>query len=153
MLTLTQMLIRFGVALVLGGLVGLEREKVGKEAGARTAMLVSGGACIFTIVAISLPYLVSSSSEDVGRIISENSGYMAIIGNIIVGIGFLGGGIILKGEERVHNLTTAAAMWVTAAIGVLSGVGLVEFAVATSLIVTGLLYGLRKFDLEGRLRK
>jgi len=148
MLTLSQMLVRFGVALVLGGLVGLEREKVGKDAGARTAMLVSGGACIFSIIAISLPYIVATAPENVPAIIAGNSGFLAIIGNIVVGIGFLGAGIIIKGEERVHNLTTAAAIWVTAGIGSLSGLGMIEFATAVAIIITTLLYALRKFSAK-----
>ena len=147
MLTLTQMLLRLGVALALGALVGLERELVRKEAGIRTLMLISGGAAMFTLVGITLPYLVAMP-DAVSDTIVNNSGFLMIIANVVMGAGFIGAGIIIKTQEHVHGLTTATMVWVTAAIGILAGLGATEFAVAASLIITILLYLLRKLNVS-----
>jgi putative Mg2+ transporter-C (MgtC) family protein len=152
MLSFEQMMIRFFVALALGALIGLERELVGKEAGIRTTMLVSGGAAIFSLIAITLPYVVALSPENLPDVIARNSGFLAVIANIVVGIGFLGAGIILKSEGHVHGLTTAAVVWVAAAIGTLAGLGLTKFALVSSIIITGLLYFLRKIGLYEHVR-
>ncbi|RJQ28307.1 MgtC/SapB family protein [Candidatus Parcubacteria bacterium] len=143
MLDLTQMVGRLLLALVLGALMGLERELIGKEAGIRTGMLVSGGAAVFAIVAITLPYLIAVSSEHQMEVIARNSGFLAIIANVVVGIGFLGAGIIIKQDERVKGLTTAAVVWTTAAIGTLAGLGLHKFAVSATVLIAGLLYLLK----------
>ncbi len=142
MIDLTQMLARFGVALVLGALMGLEREMVGKEAGIRTSMTVAGGAAIFAIIGLVLPALTA-----------ETGGVnMNVIANIVIGIGFLGAGIIIKTEERVHGLTTAAVIWATAAVGTLAGIGLLEFAAATAIAFAVLLYLLRKLSVAEKVR-
>lgn len=146
------MLLRFAVALALGALMGLERELIGKEAGIRTSMVVSGGAAIFSIIGVTLPYLVSISQQNLADTIAHNSGFLSIIANIVVGIGFLGAGIILKTSEHVHGLTTAAVVWAAAAVGTLAGVGLLEFSFASTLIISGSLYILRKIGVTERLR-
>src|SRR5262249_41960929 len=92
MLTIQQMFVRLVISLALGALLGLERELVGKEAGIRTEIIVAGGSTLFTITALMLPYVLAaqlgaSSLED---IIAHNSGFLTIIANIVVGIGFLG---------------------------------------------------------------
>jgi putative Mg2+ transporter-C (MgtC) family protein len=125
MLTFEQMFIRFVIALVLGGLLGLERELVGKEAGVRTLMLVTSGAAIF----------------------------LTMIANIVVGIGFLGAGLIVKTNDHPHGVTTAALVWTAAAIGILAGVGLYAFAVAATVIIAILLYILRKLNISEELGK
>ncbi len=147
MLPLEEMLLRIGVAIVLGFIIGLERELVGKEAGARTNILVASGACIFTLIALSLPYLVSQSPAHLEEVIARNSGFLAVIANIIVGIGFLGAGIIIKHNEHVRGLTTAALVWFTASIGILVGLGLYVLAIITSLSIVLILIFLRKIDL------
>ena len=152
MLTFDQMLVRFLVALALGALIGLEREMVGKEAGIRTAMLVAGGASLFTIIALSLPYLIAISPANLSDVIARNSGFLGVIANIVVGIGFLGAGIIIQTVEHVRGLTTAVVMWFTAGLGVLAGLGLVQFAVSATLITTTLLYMLRKVGMYERVR-
>lgn len=146
------MVIRLAVALALGALIGLERELVGKEAGIRTTMLVSAGAAIFSMISIELPYIISVSPANLPDVIARNSGFLGVIANIVVGIGFLGAGIILKTEERVHSLTTAAVVWVAASIGILVGIGLMEFAVVSTIIISGLLYFLRKIRLYEHIR-
>jgi putative Mg2+ transporter-C (MgtC) family protein len=140
MLTLEQMIGHFIVALILGALVGIEREYAGKEAGVRTNMLVAGGAALFTMIGLTLPHLIATSSENLPEVIARNSGFLSMIGNIVIGIGFLGGGIIIKTKEHVIGLTTAATIWTTAAIGVLAGLGLIPFAVVSAVLVAGLLY-------------
>jgi putative Mg2+ transporter-C (MgtC) family protein len=97
MLTFEQMFVRFAIALVLGALLGLERELVGKQAaGIRTTMLVTSGAAIFTMIGLVLPYIVSAQTNNLADVIARNSGYLGMIGNIVVGIGFLGAGLIIK---------------------------------------------------------
>lgn len=150
MLSLNAMIVRLGLAIVLGLIIGFEREMAGKEAGVRTAMLVSAGASLFAIVGLSLPYIVSQDPEVVSAIISHNGGFLTVIGNIVVGIGFLGAGIIIKTQEHVHGLTTAAAVWATAAVGVLAGIGLWAFAIVSAVSIVVLLYLLRRFNLAPR---
>ncbi|HEY9166688.1 MAG TPA: MgtC/SapB family protein [Candidatus Kryptonia bacterium] len=154
MLTTTQMLVRLGVAVFLGLLVGLERESIGKEAGVRTDMLVSAGAALFSIAGLSLPYIISVGN--LSDVIARNSGFLTVIANIVVGIGFLGAGIIVKQGVHVRSVTTAATVWYVAAVGVLCGIGLMELAaIATGgmIVLLLILRGLNiplLFDREDR---
>ena len=152
MIDFSQMLVRLVVAMLLGAIIGFERERVGKEVGIRTAMTVSAGAAIFSIIGISLPYIVSVSPDNLAEIIARNGGFLNIIANIVVGIGFLGAGIIIKNESHVHGLTSAAVVWVTAAVGTLVGLGLLKFAIASSLIMVIVLYVLRKLNIADKVR-
>jgi putative Mg2+ transporter-C (MgtC) family protein len=108
---LVHVLIRLVAATALGAAVGFEREKAGKPAGLRTHMLVTLGTTVFVLASSG-----AGSSPD---------GQSRVIQGIVTGIGFIGAGSILKGtEERdVHGLTTAASVWVAAAIGVAVGIG------------------------------
>jgi putative Mg2+ transporter-C (MgtC) family protein len=103
--------IRLITAALLGGLLGVERESVGKAAGLRTHMLVALGAALFVVA----PSEAGLGDGDLGRIIQ----------GIAAGIGFIGAGTILKltDREEIQGLTTAASVWLTAGIGVASGVG------------------------------
>ncbi len=143
MLTFGQMLVRLVVATILGSVLGVERELVGKEAGVRTEILVAGGAALFTMIGLTLPYLLEGASNGAGG--------QSIIANIVVGIGFLGGGLIIRTDERAHGVTTAALVWATAAIGILAGLGLTEFATASTILMAVLLYALRKAGLSEKL--
>jgi len=148
MLDFPQMIVRLVVALALGALMGLERELIGKEAGVRTGMLVAAGASIFAMAAIALPYVIALSPDHVPDVIARNSGFLAIIANVVVGIGFIGAGIIIKSSEgHVRGLTTAAVVWTTAAIGTLVGIGLMKFAAAATAIIAGILYLLKDFTV------
>lgn len=144
------MLVRLAIALILGGLIGFERQLVGKEAGIRTGMMVSGGAAIFAIIGLSLPYLIATPGT-LNEILARNSGFLAVIANIVVGVGFLGAGVIIKTDGRVHGLTTAAVVWIAAAIGTLAGIGLIDFAIASAVILAGALYIFRKIGLLERI--
>jgi putative Mg2+ transporter-C (MgtC) family protein len=136
---LTQMIVRLVIAMILGAILGIERELVGKEAGVRTGMLVAAGSALFTMTALLLPMLIPSTAH---------GSAMSIIANIVVGIGFLGGGIIIKSGEHVRGLTTAAVVWTTAAIGILVGLGFSEFATVATVLMSGLLYFLRTTKIE-----
>ncbi len=149
MFTFSQMMVNLVVAILLGALMGLERELVGKEAGIRTSMTVAAGAALFTMVGLSLPYLISNSPDVITQVLERNSGFLAAIGNVVVGIGFLGAGIIIKTENRVHGLTTAAVIWATAAIGIVAGLGLLKFALVATVIIAGMLYLTRRIDISG----
>jgi len=110
---------RLGIACLLGGALGIERQVQGREAGLRTHMLLSLGAAVFALTSVTgfESFITSSSSNvqiDPGRIAS----YVA------AGVGFIGGGAILKRDDHISGLTTAASLWVAAAIGVACGLGL-----------------------------
>lgn len=116
------------LATALGALIGLEREWARKEAGTRTFSMISLGSALFIIISrLSFDKYLGVSSLDSSR----------ILGWIIVGIGFLGAGIIIfrTQEGVVRNLTTAAMMWVTAAIGATVGLGLYWLTIFTAFLV------------------
>ncbi|MDP3975159.1 MAG: MgtC/SapB family protein [Candidatus Jorgensenbacteria bacterium] len=148
MLTFEEMLLRLAVAVVLGAIVGFGREMAGKEAGVRTDIIVAAGAALFTIAALVLPHLLASSPEHLNEILARNSGFLSIIANIVVGIGFLGAGIIVKQGVHVRSVTTAATVWFVAALGVLTGLGLLAFASVAAVALTVLLAILGRFDLK-----
>ena len=148
MLTLEQMIIRLVVAIVLGAIIGIERELAGKEAGLRTDVMVAAGSAIFSIASIMLPYIIALSPENLSEVIARNSGFLGLIANVVVGVGFLGAGIIIKHGTHVLGLTTAATVWLVAAVGVLCGIGLINFAVISALGLTILLTLLRRFDVN-----
>ena len=108
---LVRMTIRLFVAMLVGAVVGLQRQHVGQPAGLRTHMLVAMGGALFVLV----PVEVGMSWSDLSRVIQ----------GLTTGIGFLGAGAILKwhGEHEVHGLTTAAGIWLTTALGVAAGLG------------------------------
>ena len=148
MLTFSQMLIRLIIALALGFFIGMERETVGKDAGIRTSMLITAGASIFAMISVVIPYLAGYADPAMrGTSIVQ---FDRILSNIVVGVGFLGAGIIIKTGEHVRGLTTAALIWTAAAIGTLVGIGLISFAVASAVLVSGMLYLTRKLGISER---
>lgn len=146
MMTLEEMILRLLMAMAIGAIVGWEREYIGKEAGIRTSMLVAGGAAIFAIIGLSLPYIQLSGGT--AETLARSTGAMNAIANIVVGIGFLGAGIIFRDKERVHGLTTAAVVWATAALGILTGLGMLEFALFGGIFIPLVLYLLRKVGVK-----
>ncbi|ELM7731381.1 MULTISPECIES: MgtC/SapB family protein [Enterobacteriaceae] len=118
----TRITLRLLVAATLGGLLGYEREQQGKSAGVRTHMMVAIGAALFVLI----PQQAGASSADLSRILQ----------GLIAGVGFLGTGAIIMGNREVETrgLTTAASIWVTAAIGVAAGMGRETTAVLSTLI-------------------
>ena len=121
------------LAALLGGLIGLERDLHGRAAGLRTHLLVSLGAAVFTI----LSELISRNSAGIG-IMSDPS---RIAAQIVTGIGFLGAGVIIKEGVNVRGLTTAACLWVAAAVGMAAGSGNFVIAIcATVMALVGLVF-------------
>jgi len=115
---------RLLLAAGLGAALGLEREYRQKPAGLRTNILIAVGSALFTIMSAS----IAQGGADPGRIAAQ----------IVTGIGFLGGGAIMRNRDTVHGMTTAATIWVNAAIGVAAGTGqyaLATFAAALTLVV------------------
>jgi putative Mg2+ transporter-C (MgtC) family protein len=119
---ITRILVRLLLAALLGGMLGYERERQGKAAGVRTHMLVAMGSALFVLV----PQLGGMDIADVSRVIQ----------GVVAGVGFLGAGAILKSqaEENVQGLTTAASVWMTAAIGIACGLGRESTAVLSALL-------------------
>jgi putative Mg2+ transporter-C (MgtC) family protein len=115
---------RLAVAAVLGGLVGLEREFAGREAGVRTHALLSLGSALFALVSVGgfSSFAVASADTNVAVDVTRVASYVA------AAVGFIGGGVIVKGRGGVRGLTTAATLWVTCAIGLACGVGLLAVA-------------------------
>lgn len=141
--------IRLGLALVLGGLLGLERELRGHAAGLRTHLLVSLGSCLFTLVSIAAGQAVVGPEPEAVR-----ADITRIASQVVVGIGFLGGGAILRHGTSIHGLTTAANLWLTASVGLASGFGFSFGAAATVLLALLVLIGLRPAEkLIERFRK
>jgi putative Mg2+ transporter-C (MgtC) family protein len=128
-----ELALRLVVAAVLGALVGLERERRSHPAGMRTHLLVSVGAAAFTI--LSIEYFIAPGA-DPARIAAQ----------IVTGIGFLGAGAILKHGASIKGLTTAASLWVVAAIGMAAGAGAWGVAAATTLIVLVSLWPLQLIE-------
>lgn len=119
----TRIVVRLSLAALLGGILGFEREFQGKAAGIRTHMLVSLGAALFVLV----PQQAGMATADMSRVLQ----------GVIAGIGFLGAGAIIKHKEEpghVQGLTTAAGIWMTAAIGVACGLGREATAVLSMLL-------------------
>jgi putative Mg2+ transporter-C (MgtC) family protein len=131
---LVRVVVRLAVALVLGGVIGFEREREGKWAGMRTHMLVALGAALIVLA----PLEARMTSADISRVIQ----------GLITGIGFLGGGTILKlGDERqVRGLTSAASIWLTAAVGLAVGLGMLWPALLGTVLTWAILKVLHRLD-------
>ena len=125
-------------AMLCGGLVGLERELKGKPAGIKTNMLICLGAVLYTSISVLISGANAADGHygDPGRVAAQ----------IVSGIGFLGGGTIIQARGTILGLTTAATIWVVAAIGVGIGIGHYEIAVAASLTVLLMLVGASFFE-------
>jgi putative Mg2+ transporter-C (MgtC) family protein len=130
--------VRLAVAAVLGGAIGLERELREREAGLRTHLLVSVGAAVFTIVSA-----YGFADFDYGFETGVTLDPTRIAAQIVTGIGFLGAGAIIRQGLSVRGLTTAATLWVVAAIGMASGAGYYSAAVVSTGIVLVSLWPLR----------
>ncbi len=124
------------LAALLGALVGVQRESRGKAAGLRTNTLIAFGAAVFAVLSIRL---VPQMQGDPSRLAAA----------VVTGIGFLGGGAILRNQQDVVGLTTAATIWVNAGIGLCAGVGLYWTAVGTTALTLFVLEVLP--HLENRL--
>jgi len=130
------------LAVVLGGAIGWEREAAGKPAGLRTNILICMAATLLTDLSV-LVAASSSTPADAGRIAAQ----------IVTGVGFLGAGTIIQSQGSVTGLTTAATLWVVAAIGMAIGLGALVEAVGTTLLVLATLIPLRSLEHRSALRE
>jgi putative Mg2+ transporter-C (MgtC) family protein len=137
---ITRVLMRMTLAVLLGGLLGYERESVGASAGLRTHMLVSLGSALFILI----PLQAGMGIEDLSRVLQ----------GVTAGIGFLGAGAILKQRDRndIKGLTTAASVWLAAAIGVAAGMGREATAVASAVFAFVILAILRRTPGKDRTK-
>lgn len=135
-----ELIARLGVALLVGVILGLERELKGKSAGLRTYMLVSFGTAIFMVIPIQL-----------GVVKQDGEAFSRVIQGIVAGIGFIGGGTILqrtrnRTDDEAKGLTSAAAIWVTAALAVGSACGLWQLALVGAGVTFFILRILKKVE-------
>jgi putative Mg2+ transporter-C (MgtC) family protein len=130
---------RLLVAAGLGGAIGLERQARGQYAGLRTHILVTLGAASFVLLGLSI-----------GR--SQHGDVLRVLQGVVIGVGFLGTGAILKGNApaRVRGLTTAGGIWNAAAIGAAAGAGYVSMALAITAIALAVLGVLRFIEVKAR---
>jgi putative Mg2+ transporter-C (MgtC) family protein len=117
---------RLLLAAVLGGVLGLEREWRHKEAGLRTNILITIGSALFTLMSIEL---AAGHSGDAARIAAQ----------IVTGIGFLGAGAIIRRDDKIQGLTTAATIWVNASVGIAVGGGQYHLAVVATMVTLAVL--------------
>ncbi len=119
---IARLTVRLLSAVILGGILGFQRAEAGKAAGMRTYMLVTLGAALVVL----LPQLAGMSNADLSRIIQ----------GIVTGIGFIGGGVILKmsEEHKIVGVTTAASIWLTACVGIAAGTGRLSLAVVGTIL-------------------
>jgi len=127
-----ELLGRLLLAALLGGAIGAERELNDQAAGLRTHMLLTIGACLFTLISA----YGFGGGTDPSRIAAQ----------IVTGIGFLGGGAIVRHGLTVKGVTTAASIWATASVGVAIGAGSYVLGVGGAVLVVGTLFGLRRVD-------
>jgi putative Mg2+ transporter-C (MgtC) family protein len=120
--TLIDMVLRLLLAAALGAIIGYQRERANKPAGLRTHILISLGSALFTVVSI----FGFGDGVDVSRVAA----------GVVTGIGFIGAGVIFRGMrgDHVMGLTTAASVWITAAIGLAAGVGMYLIATVVAAI-------------------
>ncbi len=121
-------------AVLCGAIVGTERERHDKPAGLRTLILVCLGSAVFTMVS----FVFTSTTGDSGRVAAQ----------IVTGIGFLGAGAILHSRTSVSGMTTAATVWMTAAIGMTVGAGLPAAGIGLSLIARAVLTSIRRWEIR-----
>lgn len=132
--------LRLGTAVLCGGVIGLERQLRGKAAGIRTSILI----CLGTALFVGLGSSFSGERVDPTR----------VLGQVVSGIGFLGGGVILAREGNVIGVTSAAVIWVLAALGSFIGLGHLLAALVLTLVTVGLLIGVELLEsIFRRLRQ
>jgi putative Mg2+ transporter-C (MgtC) family protein len=139
-----EVMFRIGLALILGSLIGLEREWSGHEAGLRTNILIAVSAALFTFVGIESFPLVGNA-RDSARVAAQ----------IVSGVGFLGAGALIQTQDKIKGLTTAATIWLVAAVGMAAGAGAyfsAVFSTLLALVVLRLLAPISK-GLEARVER
>ena len=151
---LSDIVIRLVLAVFIGGLIGIEREKNNRTAGFRTHILVTVGAAIISMIQINIV-------DDILRSVAENSAaaqifkadYGRLPAQVISGIGFLGAGTIIRDKGSIKGLTTAASLWVVACIGIAVGFGYYELSIASVVCLYLALVFLKGFEKKYIERK
>jgi putative Mg2+ transporter-C (MgtC) family protein len=133
--------VRLLVAAALGAALGVERECAGKSAGIRTHILITLGSAFLVLT----PILTGMGATEISRVVQ----------GLLAGIGFLGGGAILKhnDEDQVHGLTTAAGLWLAAAVGVAAGLGRLVLAIAVTAAALVVLVAVRPLERQDPKRR
>lgn len=121
-----------GAAILCGGLIGLERQLRGKPAGIRTSILICMGTQFFVLLGANF--------------LPESADPTRVLGQVVTGIGFLGAGVILTRDGLVRGITSAAVIWVLAAIGATIGMGYIRAAFGISLVTVGILVGVEMLE-------
>ena len=134
-----EILLRLVLAVILGGVIGLNRKRHSKPAGLRTMALISLGCATFTLIGIEAVIQLAALQAGAESLTSSamtgvNLDSSRIIAGIVGGVGFLGAGAIIQSRGRIQGMTSAASIWVTATIGVSVGLGLYTLAVATTFL-------------------
>jgi putative Mg2+ transporter-C (MgtC) family protein len=148
-LTELELVLRLALAALLGAVIGFEREWRDRTAGLRTHMLVCLGSAVFTIVSAYgfSEWYAAIPSDERSTVVSDPT---RIAAQIVTGIGFLGAGAIFRSDDGVRGLTTAASLWMMAAIGLATGAGYYELAVAATVLMLLVLVALRQ--VSGRIK-
>jgi len=139
-----ELLLRLVLALVLGALIGLDRRLRSKPAGLRTMSLVSLGSATFTLVGLTAMMQLVEAEQGAGFEAMVRLDTSRVIAGIVGGIGFLGAGAIIQSRGRVQGLTTASGIWMTAAIGVATGLGQYVLALSATFLAYVVLVLLRR---------
>jgi putative Mg2+ transporter-C (MgtC) family protein len=142
-----EIILRLILASILGGVIGLEREVHGREAGVRTTLLVCLGSALFMVISESFFFKYESKVPGGPFYVDP----VRLAAQVVTGVGFLGAGVIIRMKESIRGVTTAASIWVVCAVGLAVGSGYYFFGVTTSVIAILSLIGLKA--LEKRLRK
>lgn len=129
-------LLRLFLAIIFGGVIGWERQKGHKPAGLRTHMLVCLGSCLFTLISFMANAYTQSAAFDPSRIAA----------GVVTGIGFLGAGAIIQSQRGVIGLTTAASIWMVAAVGMAVGYGLFILGGGSAILSLIILFAMEKVE-------
>lgn len=138
-----EIILQLVLAAVIGLVLGVEREVIGKPAGMRTYALVTLGATVFTIIS------KYGFSDAAGGVFDPSR----VAAQIVTGIGFLGAGVIIFRGVKVEGLTTASGLWVAAAIGMAIGASMYSVGIAAAVIAFIVMVVMRRFDIEHWLKR
>lgn len=135
-ITLESAVFKLLLSLVLGGIVGIERKRKGQMAGVRTFALICMGSTLAMIVSAYIPIIYNLKVGDPARVAAQ----------VVSGVGFLGAGAILQNKGSIRGLTTAAGIWIVAALGLAIGVGLYLIAIITTAFILFTLVSLERYE-------
>jgi putative Mg2+ transporter-C (MgtC) family protein len=144
MVPTSEAVLRLLLSLVLGAMIGFERESHGRSAGLRTHALVSVAMCLLMVISLSVP--APFMGEGMGDLLRIDPGRLAA--GALAGMGFIGAGVVLKGRGSIRGVTTASSLWAVSAIGLATGMGYYVLAAVSCGLALLVLLGLRARVLE-----